>query len=66
MSKIIGELLIPHHHWAEIELTLQHNSTYFIMTLNQSKFTINVGQMIKVTVTKQKTKKCEDRILNHC
>jgi hypothetical protein len=50
MSKNIG-VLIPHHRWVEIESTLQHNLTYFIMILNHSKSTINVGQMIKVTVT---------------
>jgi hypothetical protein len=51
MSKNIGEVLIPQHRWAEIESTLQYNSTYFIMIPNHSKFIINVGQMIKVTMT---------------
>jgi hypothetical protein len=48
---IIGEVLILHHRWVQIESTLQHNSTYFIVILNHSKFTINIGQMIKVKVT---------------
>jgi hypothetical protein len=51
MSKSIGEVLIPRHYWAEIESTLQHNSTYFVMILNHNKFTINVGWVINVTVT---------------
>jgi hypothetical protein len=53
MSKIVEEVLIPHYRWVDIESTLQHNSTYFILILNHSKFTINVGQMIKVTVSQQ-------------
>jgi hypothetical protein len=30
MFKIIGEILIPHHRWAEKESTVQHNLTYTI------------------------------------
>jgi hypothetical protein len=66
MSKITGEVLILYHHWAKIKLTLQYNTTYFIMILNHSKFTINVGQMIKLYWLNKRTKKCEDIIPNHC
>jgi hypothetical protein len=40
---IIGEVLILHKRWLEIESTLQPDSTYFIMIFNHSKFTINIG-----------------------
>jgi hypothetical protein len=42
MLKVIREELIIYHRWAEIKLTLQHDSTYFIMILNHSKFIINM------------------------
>jgi hypothetical protein len=50
MSKTTVQVLILYRYCAEIKLTVQHNSTYFIMILNHSKFTINVGQMIKVAM----------------